>query len=385
MTDGVYELRKVDVRIKLVDEVPLFSRTPIDTPARAMEVVRRALSEMDREYCAVVNLDTTGRPLNFNIVSVGDLNKTSVPMQNVFKSAILSNAHSIMMFHNHPDGVVLPSRADLMVTANLIEAGNLMNIPVKDHIIVGGGNKDFYSMREHHKGMFEVQRNYALIPRDIAPTERLAQEAGKYDAGSYVNVMDYARSKGTDVHIINGYISAHREEFKGHIAKGKNAAALDEWAQQKLDVYIANRPDKGLRFHRFEQKEMVMGRDILEKTNEKSVEKASQVLYGDMQKTVLSLHEPEDLAYGDTELGADAPDLVDGADARDTVVSAKPSRNIHKSRVNGAKHYSFPTGNDEIENMKETEKMLTEEPMKEIDTLDIEDPEFDDMDALERD
>ncbi len=423
MQEGGYELRRVDVRIKLVDEAPLYSNRPITSPDMAIEVMRKALSEMDREYCAVVNMDVSGRPINFNVVSVGDLNQTAAPMQNIFKSAILSNAHSIMMFHNHPDGNLNPSRADLITTSKLIEAGNLMNIPVKDHIIIGGGTGEFYSMRQNHVGMFPDRSSYPIQPAE--PTVKLAERMAAYKEHLFMNVADYAAAKDVDVHIINGYISAHRDEFKGHIARNKNAAALDDFARKQLDEYIATRPDKGVRFHRFERKVKEM--DIMEKLKDQDGEllpkdidelldrkidvyvpsnmgsiplrdyceiKADSAGYGSyasmrrdgigvgMKVSQLSFDDGSP-SLGDSELGVDVPDMREGFDDMDAVSTAQPSMNVHKSRVSKVKHYSIPTKNDEIENMKEIEERLSEDKLSEIDMLD--DPDFDDLDELEID
>ncbi len=162
---------------------------------------------------------------------------------------------------------------------------------------------------------------------------------------SYVNIKEYANSKNVDVHIINGYISAHRDEFAGHIAKDKNAAALDNWARDQLDTYIENRPDKGKRFHRFEQKGEDMGVEM----------KVSHLSFDDGSPSL-----------GDSELGIDVSDMREGADDMDAVSTAQPSMNRHKSRVTKIKHYSTPTKNDELENMKETEERLTEKPVAEV-------------------
>lgn len=138
-----FELRRVDVRLCLQE--------------RAADLMAGVLSRMDREYCCVVNLDSRNRPINYNIVSVGDIDRSRVPVQNVFKSAILSNAASLMLFHNHPSGVITPSRADFVLTVRLLEAGEVMNIPVADHVIVGGGNGDSYSFHAHHPEIFADQ------------------------------------------------------------------------------------------------------------------------------------------------------------------------------------------------------------------------------------
>ncbi len=67
---------------------------------------------------------------------MGTLNSVLVHPREVFKSAILSNASSIILAHNHPSGDPEPSRHDIEVTKRLAEAGNLMGIEVLDHIVV---------------------------------------------------------------------------------------------------------------------------------------------------------------------------------------------------------------------------------------------------------
>ena len=87
----MHELKQVQVRLKLSEAEPLYSTEQITTPDKAAEVMAQALAQLDREYCCVVNLDAAKHPINFNIVSIGDVNQAQVPIQNVFKSAILSN------------------------------------------------------------------------------------------------------------------------------------------------------------------------------------------------------------------------------------------------------------------------------------------------------
>ncbi len=157
MSEKEFELKQVQVRLKLSEAESLYSTEPMDTPTRASEVMAEALAQMDREYACVVNLDNALRPINFNIVSIGGINSAEVPVQNVFKSAILSNAASIMMFHNHPSGNLTPSKEDRALTKRLVEAGKIMGIPVIDHIIVGGGNGDRYSLREENEQLFSVK------------------------------------------------------------------------------------------------------------------------------------------------------------------------------------------------------------------------------------
>lgn len=162
----MYELQQVKVRLKLAEAEPLYSTEQITTPDKAAEVMAQALAQMDREYCCVVNLDGANHPINFNVVSIGDVNQAHVPIQNVFKSAILSNAASIMMFHNHPSGSTHASKEDIEVTKKLIEAGRIMNIPVLDHIIVAGGSAEHFSFRDNNPEMFDVKEQGVYMVRE---------------------------------------------------------------------------------------------------------------------------------------------------------------------------------------------------------------------------
>ena len=79
-------------------------------------------------------------------VSIGVLNETNVHPREVYKIAILSNAASIIVGHNHPAGTLTPSKADIETTKHLQEAGALLGIKLLDHIIVTDSN--FYSLAE---------------------------------------------------------------------------------------------------------------------------------------------------------------------------------------------------------------------------------------------
>ena len=149
-----YELKQVQVRLRLAEAEPLYSSEPITDSDKAVEVMAKALAEMDREYVCVVNLDTRKHPINFNIVSIGDIDQAQIPIQNVFKTAILSNAKSVLALHSHPSGSLEPCRPDLEVTKRMVEAGRLIGIPVTDHIIVAGGTGLHTSIRSTNPELF---------------------------------------------------------------------------------------------------------------------------------------------------------------------------------------------------------------------------------------
>lgn len=154
--DNLYGLKEVQVRLKLSEGTTLYSTEPLSDPGSAIRVMASALKEMDREYFCVVNMDAHLRAINFNIVSIGGINACHVPIQNVFKASLLSNSSTILLIHTHPSGILSPSQSDYEITKKLIEAGNLLEIQVQDHIIVAGGTGLWYSFREHEPGLFET-------------------------------------------------------------------------------------------------------------------------------------------------------------------------------------------------------------------------------------
>ena len=171
MENTQYELKQVQVRLRLAEAEPLYSTEPITDSDRAVNVMARALAEMDREYVCVVNLDTQRHPINFNIVSIGDIDQAQIPIQNVFKAAILSNAKSIIALHCHPSGSIVPSKPDLDVTKRMVEAGRIMGIPVTDHIIVAGGTADHTSIRQSNPELFNslvAERQRVSVKEKIA-------------------------------------------------------------------------------------------------------------------------------------------------------------------------------------------------------------------------
>ncbi|MBQ7372202.1 MAG: ImmA/IrrE family metallo-endopeptidase [Blautia sp.] len=141
-----YKLR--EVRIRLEEGRSLISDQPMSNPEAAMEVMRRELSGYDREVLCVVNLNNRMKPINFHVVSVGDLTQSIASIPNILKSGILSNAHAFLLLHNHPSGDVTPSGLDIQTTRRVVEAGKILGISCMDHIIVGGGNGMYFSMRE---------------------------------------------------------------------------------------------------------------------------------------------------------------------------------------------------------------------------------------------
>lgn len=163
------------VAIRMVEQPPLYSNEPMNNPDVAIRVMNEFLSQMDRELFCIVNLQADLTPINMNIVSVGSLNEALINPREIFKSAILSNAHSMMLIHNHPSGNLTPSTSDIQTTTRMQELGELMGISLVDHIITGR-NGNYYSFRD--KGEFPDSRvRFSTRVEDIDLTKGMVTEA----------------------------------------------------------------------------------------------------------------------------------------------------------------------------------------------------------------
>lgn len=148
MVTAMKEKNKLNVvRVKLVEDIPLYSDKIVGSPDDAIDILKEELSTYDREVFGIINLNTKGKVLNFNIVSVGTLNSAEAHPRETLKTAILSNAASFIAVHNHPSGVLEPSLEDLKTTQRLYEAGKIIGIKMLDHIIVAG--KETFSFAEN--------------------------------------------------------------------------------------------------------------------------------------------------------------------------------------------------------------------------------------------
>jgi DNA repair protein RadC len=124
----------------------------ITSPEDAAAAVREDMRILDREEFRVLLLNTKNGLIKKAEVSRGSLNASIVEPREVFKDAIAASAASMILVHNHPSGDPTPSSEDIAVTKRLVKAGELLNISVLDHIILGHRttkrDQDFVSLKE---------------------------------------------------------------------------------------------------------------------------------------------------------------------------------------------------------------------------------------------
>jgi len=161
------ELKVVSVR--LVEEQPWKSRSQLNTPTEVAKFLSEALSSYDRELFCCLNMSTKTQVINMNIISMGTLNAALIHPREVFKSAILSNANSVILAHNHPSWNCTPSEEDRNITRRLEGCGRLLGIEILDHIITGEPGV-YYSFRE--KGILPAKDTEIHMAADRAVRSR---------------------------------------------------------------------------------------------------------------------------------------------------------------------------------------------------------------------
>jgi DNA repair protein RadC len=120
--------------------------------------VRRLLADtadLAQEAFTVVSLNRKNKVIDRHLVTLGLVDASLVHAREVFRPAVADGASSVVLSHCHPSGDPSPSAEDLSLTRRLVEAGKILDIRVVDHVIVGRGERDFFSLRESGMVSFE--------------------------------------------------------------------------------------------------------------------------------------------------------------------------------------------------------------------------------------
>lgn len=124
----------------------LVENKQISLPDDVFRIVNKYLDGADREHLVLLTLDIKNKITSINTVSIGSIDTSIVHPREVFKTAILSNASSIILAHNHPSGDVTPSKEDINITHRIKECGKILGIELLDHLIIGDDN--YSSLKE---------------------------------------------------------------------------------------------------------------------------------------------------------------------------------------------------------------------------------------------
>jgi DNA repair protein RadC len=134
--------------------------TRTEAESRAIETaedIARLLGDemrlLDYESVRIVCLNTKHKVLAVEEVTRGTLNESLFHPREAFRPALARQAHAVILVHNHPSGDPHPSSADLQVTRQMKQAGELLQIALLDHVILGapqrdGNGKNFFSFKD---------------------------------------------------------------------------------------------------------------------------------------------------------------------------------------------------------------------------------------------
>lgn len=124
-------------------------KTPVKTARDIYEYARPLLAEKEKEHILVLYLDAKNRINKHETISIGTLNSALIHPREIFKTAIKENTNALIVAHNHPSGDPTPSKDDREITKEWHEAGELLEIEMLDHVIIGKDN--YYSFKERNQ------------------------------------------------------------------------------------------------------------------------------------------------------------------------------------------------------------------------------------------
>src|SRR5918998_29249 len=129
------------------------SKITISNPADVAKIFQDLLRledaiDKDKEHFYVMHVNARRHINLVELVAIGTLNHAEVHPRETFRRAIVAGSYSIVVAHNHPTGDVTPSEADIRLTRTLHQAGELLLIPLLDHIIFTDKDETFFSFKD---------------------------------------------------------------------------------------------------------------------------------------------------------------------------------------------------------------------------------------------
>ncbi len=119
----------------------------LSSPRSVYETFKKRAEQQDREELLAIFVNTKNELIGYQQVAVGTLSYVVTSPREIIKSAILANAASILLMHNHPSGDPTPSKEDIELTNIIKNACKLMDIPFLDHVIIGDNGR-YSSLRQ---------------------------------------------------------------------------------------------------------------------------------------------------------------------------------------------------------------------------------------------
>lgn len=139
------------ITTKIVAERDLLTLDQITGPASVAKMLEPYFEGLDKEHMLVIALNTKNRVIGINVCFVGSVHTTVVRISEIVRPVILLNASAFIIAHNHPSGDPTPSPEDAAVTREIVKAGQLLDIDLLDHLVIGANGR-FVSLKERGLG-----------------------------------------------------------------------------------------------------------------------------------------------------------------------------------------------------------------------------------------
>lgn len=126
------------------------SRPQVRSPGDAANLIQAEMSLLEQEQLRTLMLDTKNRVIRVHTLYMGSLNTNHLRVAELFREAVRANCAAIIVAHNHPSGDPTPSPEDVQVTRQIVKAGEMLDIDVLDHLIIG--QHRYVSLKERGLG-----------------------------------------------------------------------------------------------------------------------------------------------------------------------------------------------------------------------------------------
>ncbi|MDO4745517.1 MAG: DNA repair protein RadC [Bacillota bacterium] len=130
---------------KRIATTPVEEKPIIKSSSNIAAIFMERMRYYKKEHFVSLMINAKGQIIEESEVSIGDLCSSTTHPREVFVDAVRRSAGSVIFVHNHPSGDPEPSETDISTTKRLMEAGEILGIPVLDHIVIGDGR--YVSMR----------------------------------------------------------------------------------------------------------------------------------------------------------------------------------------------------------------------------------------------
>jgi DNA repair protein RadC len=138
--------------MELAEQYVAEEKPKLNSPELVARFLKPLMKDLEQEEVWVLILDTRNQLKHFQMVTRGLLTTSQVHPREVFKPAIVHSGARIILAHNHPSGDPEPSKQDIAVTDTVLKAGEIIGIPLVDHMVIGHSQEDsspwFVSLRQ---------------------------------------------------------------------------------------------------------------------------------------------------------------------------------------------------------------------------------------------